>query len=988
METSHRRPAVPKLRTEDFPPDALQKLQTAYIPSCQLDVHTHAHELQQGILSCGRKARHWAPTPRKQTISAETWTLIQQKKKWRSQLHEQQALRHQTLLLTVFASWRFFRVGQMPIAQLRAFDAMICELDFAVAKAFHYFRNLGRQNTSGLRQDDNAFFAGLASSVSEVLAPHQTKDFWKTLRRSLPKFRQRRIGFDPHKLEILQDQWGPYFTQLESGVETSADGLVEICHQRQMNLPTLRSDFCCSELPSLIELEDVFRDTAAEKATGLDPLPSGLFCQQVDDLARIHYHLILKIFMWQHEPVAAKGGVMAVIHKRGSEYLASNYRGIMLLPSLAKKVHALLRKRLMFLLGKHRPQGQIGGFSSMPVTFGSQMLQVFGRLMDAMHVSSAIIFVDLSNAFHRLVRELVSGVHVSHGVEDVLERLMQEGIPVDDLLDLLQLPTLLAKINAPPFLQQLVQDLHSQTWMILPGMSRPIITKKGTRPGSPLADCIFHILMMDTAGEINSITQQNTVFQRILTRADLHIESVIWADDVAIPVATEQAADLPAVIDSTLSQVHRVFHKRRFTFNTQRGKTSVVASFKGVGAPLMRAQFQLGPRPGMNVVLGNETAFIHFMDSYKHLGTMFNSSHTLDREIDMRIGLAKGAFARVSKDILRNRRIPECTRVQLFRSLILSRLLFGLGAWSSPSGRQMQRLQNAVLSLLRKLFRLTPQEIQTTTASQLLVRAQIGSLRARLALDRLLYAQRLWQFGPDMLQHALHREEALLPDSWMLGLKHDIFWLCKLDCQGVPPLQALAGAESLNAYDLTDLFDFWQSGDRAWARCVNRAWRCFLQQERMMVEILSMHKTFFRVLKEGGASFRPDPLGTPQAAECLYSCHCGRSFTTPQGLSCHKRLAHGEYAPEHGLIDGVTCPECLQYFWTKQRLYQHLAYVSRTSHINPCFQALKKRGFIVEHDGRGFSTKPAEVRGLARVEALQTFGPQNFSQTFYEQRNE
>ena len=108
---------------------------------------------------------------------------------------------------------------------------------------------------------------------------------------------------------------------------------------------------------------------------------------------------------------------MAVIYKKGSGFLAENYRGIMLLPSFAKRVHALMRTRLMKMLRTQRPQGQLGGFPSMQVPFGSQFLQTFGRIMDSLNVSSAIVFIDLANAFHCLIRELVSGIVVPDDVE-------------------------------------------------------------------------------------------------------------------------------------------------------------------------------------------------------------------------------------------------------------------------------------------------------------------------------------------------------------------------------------------------------------------------------------------------------------------------------------------------------------------------------------------------------------------------------------------
>ena len=345
--------------------------------------------------------------------------------------------------------------------------------------------------------------------------------------------------------------------QLESGTQKAPINIVADCHNRQLAADIVQTHFSITDLPSVLELEDALRETHAEKATGLDPLPSGIFREWATEIATVYFPLLLKICMWQHEPVASKGGEIAVIYKRGTGLQASDYRGIMLLPSLAKRTYAMLRTRLMSLLSTTKPQGQLGGFPAMQVPFGSQLLQTFGRLMDAMDVSSAIVFLDSINAFHRLVQELVSGVSVPQDL---------------DMIELLQLPCLLQRLNAPPFLIQLIKDLRTDTWMYVPGAKIPLVTKKGTRPGSPLADCIFHILMADITGDLNRIVAANEPFQQILSRADLHVESVIWADDVAIPVATEEARDLPAAIETILVAAHKIFSRRGFTLNMKKGR--------------------------------------------------------------------------------------------------------------------------------------------------------------------------------------------------------------------------------------------------------------------------------------------------------------------------------------------------------------------------------------------------------------------------------
>lgn len=482
--------------------------------------------------------------------------------------------------------------------------------------------------------------------------------------------------------------------------------------------------------------------------------------------------------------------------------------------------------------------------------------------------------------------------------------------------------------------------------------------------------------MADITGDLNRIITANEPFQQILLRADLHVESVIWADDVAIPIATDEAQDLPTAIETILVAAYEIFSRRGFTLNLKKGKTSVVATFRGPGAPLMRAKYQLCPRPGMDICLGPQTEFVHFVAHYKHLGTIFSSSHTMDLEIATRIGMAKSAFAQVAAPILCNRHLPESIRVRMFRTLIESRLFFGLGAWKTPTSRQMAKIHAALIAMLRRLFRLKPEEIQRTTAADLFHRAKICSPRARLAVDRLLYAQKLWQNGPEMLQHCLHREEALTQDSWLLGLKHDLQWLCSLEPMRLAPLTELSTVQDPSHFDLTDLFDFWQAGGSDWKACVKRAWKRFVQQEAMMNDLMGMHKQFFHVLtKSGGATFDPTPHGQIDERLCTFSCHCGRQFTTAQGLATHRRRKHEEFSLEHDLVEGTVCPECLRHFWSKQRLHQHLSYIPRRSHVNSCYQALRQKGFKADLGVGSFQQLPKEVRGLGRVEAQQTAGP-------------
>ena len=92
----------------------------------------------------------------------------------------------------------------------------------------------------------------------------------------------------------------------------------------------------------------------------------------------------------------------------------------------------------------------------------------------------------------------------------------------------------------------------------------------------------------------------------------------------------------------------------------------------------MRAQFQVNDKSGIEVQFDTQKIFIHLTAIYKHLGTFFSSSHSMDQEISARIGMAKSVFVQIVVPSLCNRHLPETTRMCFFRALIESRLFFGI----------------------------------------------------------------------------------------------------------------------------------------------------------------------------------------------------------------------------------------------------------------------------------------------------------------------
>ena len=169
-------------------------------------------------------------------------------------------------------------IRRKPLASeaITGFDTLMSNQDVLIAGALAAFRIVGRQVTAALRRDDIVFFQNLLAEGADLLGPQDVKRFWSILRRSLPKFKQRRLHLAPANIEALEHQMLPHLCQPEQGTVITPAELLSDCHQRQLTtMNELQGQtVVASSLPSLSSFETALRATKPDKATGLDPIPS------------------------------------------------------------------------------------------------------------------------------------------------------------------------------------------------------------------------------------------------------------------------------------------------------------------------------------------------------------------------------------------------------------------------------------------------------------------------------------------------------------------------------------------------------------------------------------------------------------------------------------------------------------------------------------------------------------------------------------------
>ena len=916
-----------------------------------IDVHTHTHHLQNNLRRwLDRNYLKGRQKPQRR-MSEEAWEVVCEKRQARLALYTHRSMLRQRLLRGCFAAWR----GQ-PMEDI--YESAAEATTFACN--LNTFRRLGCKVTAILRREDKRFFDQMAAETGAMDAPSKCKEFWARIKGALPRVRNK-SKINPLAMEALDEQWVPHFSRLEAGRVVSREDLLNQCIDRSP------ADYQCHlhELPTRCEIENTLRSLQAGKAPGPDGLPSDIFRLASPTLVSAVHDLYSKAAWWASEPLQAKGGLMLPIHKRGNINDASSFRGVMLLNVLSKAYHKWLRSKVVAKLDLIRMDTQIGGFPGQQATFGAHSVQTVARLAHAHNRPMACLFVDIQGAYHFLVRELVVGAGAPEDAEAVVANLEEWEADTTGLNLWLKLPGLLERARFPPRLVRILREVHQETWAVLPHLPQVIRTARGSRPGSPLADIIYAALMCDLHIEVHRLLEQHPVVCAGYEAIGISPMAITWADDLAIPLAMENNEEVIPVVSDILASTYKAFERRGLLLNMNRGKTVAVLAFRGPQAPKFRKDALLVENPGTWVTLDKQRrVWLHFGTSYKHLGSLFVPDGEIPHEISNRIGQAKVAYNSMRRILFGNRYISVKTRLQLLESLIISRLCYGLSTWGHLPPRACQALEAFVVRCQRYICGYPI--VHGPNNDQLYSLHRLPTIPQRLAVARISYAARLWSIGPSTLQDLLLKEAEATETAWWNYLKADLDW-----CRD------LAGDEFPVEVDDTEaLCKSWKMNPTTWIRIAKKALRKGVLQEAIAADARIWHRRVLHTLHENGAT--TTGMEDPAVLSHHYPCHCGRVFTTPQGLAAHKRFAHGYVAPETTLVQGLThCPACLRHLWTEARVKQHLSYIPRKGGPNRCYQSLVKSGFQAGEasDTVGAAKILTASRGINRRDAIQACGP-------------
>ncbi|CAE7858340.1 hypothetical protein AK812_SmicGene10636 [Symbiodinium microadriaticum] len=470
---------------------------------------------------------------------------------------------------------------------------------------------------------------------------------------------------------------------------------------------------------------------------------------------------------------------MALAKKAATVMECSNFRSIMLASTSGKLYHRLLRGRLSPSLDSFKQGQQAGTSRGVGVDTIALIVRAFQGCATGRSNTTAITFYDVKSAYYRVLRQTI----LKSPQEDrpLLELWHRTGIPssaVTELYGHLSKMALLEEAGVSGHLQSAISDLEPEVLLTA--------TRRGSRPGDPLADLLFGFCM---TGYLTSV--EKTLQERHLSTAipQTHqdppwhswqlpttVQHASWADDYAHLQQVTSAAGLEEHVRSVAGVHTERATSVGMTLTFAEDKTAAVLPIScqrpGVVDPVLNPE----GKPGLIIkdAVAMKEHFMPLVDSYRHLGGIITANSAPHADIAYRFSQASAALRPLRRRLFSEKNIPLTLRRTLLRSLIVSRFVFACAITDLSSAIHKRVWCRHYTDLWAALYR--PSKPQDRPHSlEILRHAGATSPLLALAKARAVFLARLLEHGPGALLHLLHVHWRRRPsNSWLQQLIQDI----------------------------------------------------------------------------------------------------------------------------------------------------------------------------------------------------------------------
>ena len=893
----------------------------------QASADAHAAALV-GYLQSALPAAFPRPARRKRQayLSDNTWALHTEVAALRRRCARLRAQVQQHLTAAAFRAWagRNANILHEALSSPWAFQAEVQGHRQSTA-----LRTLANQLKRACRADRAKYLSSLADEVQansdrSYQALHRLLGL-KNKKPFAPEVLPEVLDAEGHVCEspeTAMQRWRSYFGDMEAGVPHDLPGVDAEAAERDALAWTAPGD--AVEMPGLSDVSQAIAQLKCNKACGPDGLPGDIFKALPASFATLLMPLALKLGILGEEAAGLKGSLLTWLYKhRGARNLCTSYRAIMLLPALTKILHRSLRPRLYEHVMGQAPPILLGGRKGASAVFGGHLTRAFRQWSVDRRQPSCILFADVASAYYNSIRELTACRTDKQGRPASALTSAQRAQVGDEVVDTIAEGSAFRAAGASPWLESIAAELHRGTWFCLKGDSTPVITHRGSRPGSSLADIMYSAGVERIIAKRDSLRGCSTdadcvpripwdghrdLSASAAATQEAVLSDVIWADDLAECFLLTEASRAASQIGHEASCLDGAFASHGYTLSYGTSKTAALAYLGGPGS--RAAKRALFGRATTVAVLREEkpAAALPLVTQYKHLGVVVGASFLV--ELQARCSSAWAAFRQGRVRAYRCRHISVARRGALLRCMVLPRLLFGAGAWPKLRKDEEALYQRTVSSMYRQTLCVPKYENQHISGATMCALLCLPDPKTVLFVERLRYLRQLVQAAPDVLWALIRSDLAFLSE-----MRSSLAWLFRRLSATIP----LANPDH-HWQDWADMMCNSPGRFRGW---IKRAATLEVHRLTALAALQTCHSFLAGFCKHSDV-----PSDTGPKARFVEAClPCKKAFVDRVSWACHASKVHGYRTRATELTRGAKqawCSGCGKLFASVGRMQRHV----------------------------------------------------------------
>ena len=395
----------------------------------------------------------------------------------------------------------------------------------------------------------------------------------------------------------------------------------------------------CEDAPILqAEVEEAVRSLKTGKSPGIDNIPAELWKHGGQEMIKALTYICQRIWETKQWPQKWTQSLIIPIPKKGNSRQCQNHRTISLICHASKVLLRIILNRLKSKAEEIISEEQAGFRPRRSTT--EQIFNI--RLLIEKHLQHQHDlyhnFIDFKKAFDRVWHE---------GLWQVLRN-----------------------YNFDNNLIQVIQALytHSSSAVLINNTVGELFkTTIGVRQGCLLSPVLFNVFLE------NIMEEALQEFHTSISIGGRPISNLRFADDIDLMGKSE--AELQE-LTTRLEEVARAYGME--ILSEEKSKI------------LVNSHNQLTPT---NITMNGQT--LEEVKDFKYLGSFVSEDGSSTKEIKTRIGIATSAMTRLAR-VWRSNTISFPVKVRLYKSLVLSTLLYGCESWTltADTERRIQSFEN------------------------------------------------------------------------------------------------------------------------------------------------------------------------------------------------------------------------------------------------------------------------------------------------------